>query len=48
MPKERKRTTTRGNYSEAQLIAAVNAIESGTSIRNAAREFGIADLQENW
>ena len=43
MPKERKRTTTRGSYSEAQLTAAVNAVESGTSIRAAAREFGIAE-----
>ena len=43
MPKIRNRLTTRGTYTQSQLIDAINAVEGGMSIRAAGREFGIAE-----
>lgn len=43
MPKKWTRLTTKGSYTQDQLRNAVNAVESGMSIRAAGREFGIAE-----
>ncbi|KAJ8886821.1 hypothetical protein PR048_013033 [Dryococelus australis] len=43
MPKQWVRTTTRGIYTAEQISSAIHALESGTTIRQAGREFSIAE-----
>lgn len=43
MPKSWTRLTTRGSYTQEQLVNAIHAVECGMKIRAASREFGIAE-----
>ena len=43
MPRTYIKKTSRGNFKEEQVEAAINAVKEGKSIREAGRTYGIAE-----